>query len=133
SFLLVLRSRGPQWLGQYACPIWSAGPTNTGAPISAAALRWSRCASHENCCAKATWTSGSAPRVARCCSRMNSTNLNHQGERHGEGPATRQSRSQEAEEGKSQGDRRGPEPQGSRLAAEFRTCKEEVATSRRTS
>jgi len=38
-----------------------------------------------------------------------------------------QSRSQETEEGKSQGDRRGPEPQRGSLATGLRTYKEEVA------
>lgn len=52
------------------------------------------------------------------------------GERHGEGPATWQSRSQEAEEGKGQGDRGGAEPEGSRLAAGFRVGEKEVARSR---
>jgi hypothetical protein len=69
-----VRSRRPPFLGQHACRIWSAGQMNTAAPISAAALRPSRCASRENCCAKVIWTSGSVPRVAGCCSRIGFTN-----------------------------------------------------------
>ncbi len=127
-----LRRRHPQWLGRYACRIWSVGPTNTGAAISAAA--------------SATVALRLAPEVAarRLYGRrglhprgrvLESNELDEaqtaRGERHGEGPAARQSRSQEAEEGKSQGDRGVAEPQGRCLAAGFRAAKKVVARRRR--
>jgi len=49
-----------------------------------------------------------------------------EGDRHGQGTATRQPRDQEAEEGQDQGDRGGAEPQGRGLAAGFRAGEEEI-------
>lgn len=85
-----------QWLGQHACCIWSVGPTNKAVSMSTAALRRSRCACAKIAARKlygrqglhSAWT-GAAIQPTRRTRTI-------KGERHGEGPATRQSRSQEA-------------------------------------